>query len=108
MIRALFNRPFATRKEIDYIGATREVEILLHRKLRPARATRISGPNSIGMSTDPGKLRARIKWLGYGQWGAIETSRARHCFASGCNPDDEMKRARLTKRRNATRSRHAD
>jgi hypothetical protein len=80
MIRALFNRPFATRKEIDYIGATREVEILLHRKLRPARATRISGPNSIGMSTDPGKLRGRIKRVGLRIMGGSRTSRARDCF----------------------------
>jgi hypothetical protein len=45
----------------------RDAEILLHRELRPARATRISRPNSIGTSTGLGKLRARIK-LGYGQW----------------------------------------
>lgn len=71
MIRALFNRPFTTREEIDYIrAAIATPKILLHCELRPARATRISGPNSIGMSTGLGKLRARIKRLGYGQWGA--------------------------------------
>jgi hypothetical protein len=51
----------------------RDAEILPHRELRPARATRISGPNSIGMSTGLGKLRARIKRLGQGQWVRLPT-----------------------------------
>ena len=51
----------------------RDAEILPYRESRPARATRISGLNSIGMSTGLGKLRARIKRLGYGQWVRLPT-----------------------------------
>jgi hypothetical protein len=60
------------------------------------------GTNSIGMSTDLGKLRGRIKRVGLRIMGGVELAAQEIAFISGFNPDDEMKRARLTRRSNAT------
>ena len=60
MIRAPFTPLRYSRGDRLLPCRNRDAEILPHREVRPARATRISGPNSIGMSTGLGKLRAEL------------------------------------------------
>ena len=94
MIRALFNRPFATREEIDYTrAATATPKFCFTASCVGARNSEYRSQTQSAYQRVLENYVREIKRLGYGQWSAIEASRVRHSFHSGFNPDDEMKYA---------------